>query len=178
MHQSDIKEPHCSKFSKSQKPFPRNLGGIPEGMHNLSFTPTDSDLSTFAEAEVLQPAAWSAVGNGRGNRWATNGAGRWAWLGDCCSWECGGDTTTNMMIELKRKKRALTGRNQKKCFQGGKGAMATQLWSTINFNRPEKGAGFFSPPQIFGLAKTYRQVAIFAAFCGILRCFAANWGRP
>ena len=71
-----------------------------------------------------------------------------------------------------------SGRNQKKCLQGGKGAVAPQLLSTINFNRPEKGAGFFSPPQIFGPAKTYCQFTIFAAFCGILRRFAANWLRP
>ncbi len=33
-------------------------------------------------------------------------------------------------------------KKQKTCFQGGKGAVAPQFWSTINFNRPEKGAGF------------------------------------
>ncbi len=38
-------------------------------------------------------------------------------------------------------------RNQKQCFQGGKGALGPQLWSTNNFNRPAKGAGFFSPPK-------------------------------
>ena len=31
--------------------------------------------------------------------------------------------------------------------QGGKGSVAPQFWSTINFNRPEKGAGFSSPPK-------------------------------
>ena len=89
------------------------------------------------------------------------------------------------------------GRNQKKCFQGGKGAVAPQFLSTINFNRPEKGAGFFSPPQIFGPLKTCRQFAIFVVFCGVFRLFrlfrrfpafsgvfrrfpvfCANWRRP
>jgi hypothetical protein len=43
--------------------------------------------------------------------------------------------------------KTFSGRNQKKCFQGGKGAVAPQLLSTINFIRPEKGAGFLAPPQ-------------------------------
>jgi hypothetical protein len=56
--------------------------------------------------------------------------------------------------------------------------VAPQFWSTIIFNRPEKGAGCFSPPpQIFGPVKTYRQFVMFAAFCGVLRHYAAFCGE-
>ncbi len=71
-----------------------------------------------------------------------------------------------------------TGRNQKKCFQGGKGAVAPQLWSAINFNRPEKGAGFFSPPKHLvprRLIANLQYLWRFAAFCGFLRRFVVRW---
>jgi hypothetical protein len=67
-------------------------------------------------------------------------------------------------------------RNQKKCFQWGKGAVAPQLWSTINFNRSEKGAFFLAPPNIWShkdLSPIRNICSVFAAFCGVLRCFAA-----
>ena len=65
-----------------------------------------------------------------------------------------------------------SGRNQKKCLQGGKGAVAPQLLSTINFNRPEKGAGFFSPPKYLVLQRLIansQYLRHFVAFCGVLR---------
>ena len=61
-------------------------------------------------------------------------------------------------------------------FLGGKGGHGPPIVVHDNFNRPEKGVGFFSPPQIFGPAKTYCQFAIFLAFCGILRRFMAFCG--
>jgi hypothetical protein len=61
-----------------------------------------------------------------------------------------------------------------KLFSGGKGGHGPHFWSTIFFNQPEKGAGEFEPPQIFGPAmKTYRQ---FAPICCNLPQFAAT--RP
>ena len=50
--------------------------------------------------------------------------------------------------------------------------MAPQFWSTINFNRPEKRAGFFTAPNIWS-RKDLCQFMIFAAFCGVLRRFLA-----
>ena len=38
------------------------------------------------------------------------------------------------LLRLQKKPTSCSGRNQKTCFQGGKGAMAPQFWSTINFN--------------------------------------------
>jgi hypothetical protein len=66
-------------------------------------------------------------------------------------------------------------------FSGGKGGRGPHFWSTIFFIQPEKGAGEFEPPQIFGPAmKTYHQfVAIrrnlpqFATICRNLPQFAA-----
>ena len=72
-----------------------------------------------------------------------------------------------------------SGRNQKKCFQGGKGAGAPQLWSTINFDRPAKGAGFLVPPNFWsleGLSPIRNIVRCFVAFCGVLWRFAAFCG--
>ncbi len=57
--------------------------------------------------------------------------------------------------------------------------MAPQLWSTINFNRPEKGAGFFSPPKYLiprRLIANSQYLRRFAAFCGVLRRFVAFCG--
>jgi hypothetical protein len=36
---------------------------------------------------------------------------------------------------------------RKNVFRGGKGAVAPRFWSMINFNIPEKGAGYYSPPK-------------------------------
>jgi hypothetical protein len=75
-------------------------------------------------------------------------------------------------------------KKQEKCFPGGKGAVASQFWSTINFNRLEKGVGFFSPPEylvtqnlspIHDICGVFRR---FPAFSGVFRRFAANWRQP
>ena len=68
--------------------------------------------------------------------------------------------------------KASNGRKKpEKLFLGGKGGRGPHFWSTIIFNRHEKGAGEFEPPQIFGPAtKTYCQ---FAAICHNLLQFAA-----
>ena len=59
------------------------------------------------------------------------------------------------------------GRNQKTCFHGGK---------DINFNRPEMGAFFFSPPKYLvprRLIANSQYLRHFAAFCSVFRCFPA-----
>ncbi len=58
--------------------------------------------------------------------------------------------------------------------------MAPQLWSTINFNRPEKGARFLSPPKYLVLRRLItnsRYLRRFAVFCGILQRFPAFSGN-
>ncbi len=75
------------------------------------------------------------------------------------------------------------GRNQKNVFRGWKGAAAPQFWSTINFNRPEKGAVFLALPNIWSredLSPTRDICGVllrFVAFCVVFRCFAAFSGK-
>ena len=47
--------------------------------------------------------------------------------------------------------------------------MAPQFWFKINFNRPEKGVGFFSPPNIW----SRKDLSPYCNICGILRHFPA-----
>ena len=68
----------------------------------------------------------------------------------------------------------------RKSFQGGKGAVAPpQFWSTTNVNRPEKGAGFFSPPKYLvpqRLIANSRYLRRFPAFSGVFRRLPASSG--
>jgi hypothetical protein len=70
-------------------------------------------------------------------------------------------------------KNTLCWKKPEKCFQGGKGAMAPQLWSAINFNRPEKGAVFLAPPNIW----SRKDLSPIRNICGVMRHFAAFCGK-
>jgi len=66
-----------------------------------------------------------------------------------------------------------------KMFSGGKGGRGPQFRSTINFHRPEKGAGFFSPPKYLVPLRLFCAVLrCFVVFSSIFRRFAVNWQQP